>query len=372
MVEIDVVRHFDFRQIVLGDVAFKRLADGFGVVHGLPHADEVRGGGVKRNVTAGREDEAVRAHLVHQFDGGLLVVLLRAEQHGDGELEVAGNGDAVGVRELFGFHDVDVFVDGDAVGPGEAHGFDVLGGVAADEEGGGHTLFAHGGEELRVGGAQEGFEHVRGDLRDKRVHGGNDVAPGLDVVVRNLTDDFLTVGDEGLHAVLIVVHIHKDVGPAQVRGEGERAADEAVHGDVGLDGLEAAHDVEDERDAPVGLLDAPRGDDELAFERVRADGGRGVVVPCEIAAEDFSFDLQVEHGSHAVRGVLGLRLDAAFVQLVRVAEHFLRGIPLEVGDLGTGVGNPGGPLDGVPLQCLVDQRLAVHDALLGCVMYQLV
>ena len=34
--------------------------------------------------------------------GGLLVVLLRAEQHGDGELEVAGNGDAVGVRELFG------------------------------------------------------------------------------------------------------------------------------------------------------------------------------------------------------------------------------------------------------------------------------
>lgn len=91
--------------------------------------------------------------------------------------------DAMGVRELFGFHDVDVFVDGDAVGPGEAHGFDVLGGVAADEEGGGHTLFAHGGEELRVGFAQEGFEHVRGDLRDKRVHGGNDVAPGLDVVV---------------------------------------------------------------------------------------------------------------------------------------------------------------------------------------------
>ena len=119
-------------------------------------------------------------------------------------------------------------------------------------------------------------------------------------------------------------------------------------------------------------MDAPRGDDELAFERVRADGGRGVVVPCEIAAEDFSFDLQVEHGSHAVRGVLGLRLDTAFVKLVRVAEHFLRGIPLEVGDLGTGVGNPGGPLDGVPLQCLVDQRLAVHDALLGCVMYQLV
>ena len=79
MVEIDVVRHFDFRQIVLGDVAFKRLADGFGVVHGLPHADEVRGGGVKRNVTAGREDKAVGANLVHQLNGGLLVVLLRAE-----------------------------------------------------------------------------------------------------------------------------------------------------------------------------------------------------------------------------------------------------------------------------------------------------
>ena len=79
MVEIDVVRHFDFRQIVLGDVTFKRLADGFGVVHGLPHADEVRGGGVKRNVTAGREDKAVGANLVHQLNGGLLVVLLRAE-----------------------------------------------------------------------------------------------------------------------------------------------------------------------------------------------------------------------------------------------------------------------------------------------------
>ena len=149
-----------------------------------------------------------------------------------------------------------------------------------------------------------------------------------------------------------------------MRGEGERAADEAVHGDVGLGGLEAAHDVEDERDAPVGLLDAPRGDDELAFERVRADGGRGVVVPCEIAAEDFSFDLQVEHGSHAVRGVLGLRLDAAFVQLVRVAEHFLRGIPLEVGDLGTGVGNPGGPLDGVPLENFKNQIFSVHFLIL--------
>ena len=95
-----------------------------------------------------------------------------------------------------------------------------------------------------------------------------------------------------------------------------------------MSGLAAlkAHDVEDERMRPSVFWMRRVGMTSLAFERVRADGGRGVVVPCEIAAEDFSFDLQVEHGSHAVRGVLGLRLDAAFVQLVRVAEHFLRGI----------------------------------------------
>ena len=79
VVEVDVVRHFDFRQIVLGDVVFKRLADGLRVVHGLPHADEICGGRVEGDVAAGREDKAVGADLVHQLNGGLLVVLLRAE-----------------------------------------------------------------------------------------------------------------------------------------------------------------------------------------------------------------------------------------------------------------------------------------------------
>ena len=266
----------------------------------------------------------------------------------------------MGVGDLLGLHDVHVFVDGDAVGPGEAHRLDVLGGVPADEEGGRDVPFAHGGEELRVGLAQERFEHVRRNLGNERVHGGDDVAARLDVVPGDLTDDVLAVVHERLDPVLVVVHVHEDVGPAQVRGERERAAHETVHGDVRLGRLETPHDVEDERDAPFVLSDALGGNDQLAAQGMRADRGRGVVVPCEIAAEDFRLDLKVEHGRHAVRRILGLRLKAAFEQLVRVLKHLLRGIALEVGNLGTGVGNPRSPFDGVTLQDLLDQNVAVH------------
>ena len=239
----------------------------------------------------------------------------------------------MGVGDLLGLDDVHVFVDGDAIRAGEAHGFDILGGVAADEEGTGDALFAQEGKEAGIGFTQEGGEHVRGNLGDERIHGGNDVAAGLDVIAGHILDNLGAVGHERLHALLVVVHVHEDVRAAQMRGQGEGAENQTVHGHVGPGGLEAAHDVESERNAPVLAADALMRDDQLSGQRMRRDRGGRVVVPGQLAAQYFGLHLQVEHGRHAVRQVLGLRLEAAGEELVGITEHFLRRVAFKVGDL---------------------------------------
>lgn len=96
-----------------------------------------------------------------------------------------------------------------------------------------------------------------------------------------------------------------------------------------------------------------------------ADGAAwaGVVVPCgsqpRISASTYRSNMGVMPS-----GVMGLTTSVCGIITCPRHGHFLPSIP-RVGDLGTGVGTKSA-LDRDSQQCLVDQRLAVHDALLGC------
>ena len=203
-------------------------------------------------------------------------------------------------------------------------------------------------KDLSVGRVHELLEVAHGDLRDQGIHDGDHVHARFHVIVghahANLGGEVEQLG----HFVLKVIHVGKEVVAAQMGGQGEGAADQAVEGGGIAHGfLHPAHDFQHIGNAAGGLLRdfalAGRYGRLLiaAVQGMIGNGGRAVVCPHQAATQTFRFDLQIEDHGLAVGLVEAVDLHQGLKGLVRIGQHLGGGVSLQFARVNAGEGHPG-------------------------------
>ena len=77
---------------------------------------------------------------------------------------------------------------------------------------------------------------IRRDLRDQWVDNGDDIHASIRVQVDHFERRLSGVGHQFLNIILLEDQVHEQLIAAQMGGQGERAADQAIEGSVITDG----------------------------------------------------------------------------------------------------------------------------------------
>ena len=142
-------------------------------------------------------------------------------------------------------------------------------------------------------------------------------------------------------------------------GQGEGAADEAIESNVvAHGGLQLGHGLQHDGNTSGlggGQLAAAGNALVVSLEGVAGHGGRVVLGPHQIAAQDFRLQLEVKHDGHAVGTVEPGHFHQALIELLAILEDLFSGIAFELAGVNTGKRYPGHPLGGLMTHSLKNQ-----------------